>query len=230
MSKFTILHLIILLLILIGCVPNNVFYKKSRQAGIVQKNYLKLDTLRIVNYSFYNAKDYQSLTTEIHPFDINKDSIFDVFLSSVNQLELENVKIEAGRNYIDSLFYNTNRPFKTRNINTNQVLEMAGNKTSKFILVPFIHAYNNIAFTCYITSGGMAGNNGFYFITWLDLIVFIVKGEEIIYSRQIRYKSDQVWADTKSEIEAIPPLAAVKQEHWDELVRLAMEDYIKRLK
>jgi len=52
----------------------------------------------------------------------------------------------------------------------------------------------------------------------------------VIYSRHIRYKSDQVWADSEDEILAVPPLAAVKQEHWDELVRRAMKDYIKRLK
>lgn len=182
------------------------------------------------NYSLYNAKDYQSLTTEIKPMKINKDSILSIFHNSVGKLQLANIKVLSGSNYIDSSFYNTNLSFKIRNIKTDQILEMAGNHKGKIIMIPVISAYNNIAFTGFITSGGMTGDKGFYFITWLDLIVFFVKDVEIIYSRHIRYKSDQVWADTRQEIEAIPPLAAVRQEHWDKLVRLAMEDYMKRLK
>jgi hypothetical protein len=76
----------------------------------------------------------------------------------------------------------------------------------------------------------MAGSSGYNILTWLSLFVFVVDQNEIVYSRHIRYKSDQVWADTEEEILAVPPLAAVRQEHWDELVMLAMKDYIKRMK
>ena len=76
----------------------------------------------------------------------------------------------------------------------------------------------------------MAGNIGFHVVSFVNLIVYLVEDDKIIYSNQIRHTTERTWADTRAEAEALPPAPLVKQEHWDELVRLAMEDYNKRLK
>jgi len=216
------------LILSFGCAPNEVFHKQSRGKWISQKSYFCKDTLVLNNYSLYNSREELLLVPNNQPFQFNEDSISQVFIDSFKKLELANVEVNFSQNIIDSLIFK--RPIYIRNLDPSFIAELAGSTNGKTILIPLIYAYNRIAFTAYFTSGGGFGDNGWYFITYLDLIVFIVKSDKVIYSRHFSYKSDQVWADTRSEIEAVPPLAAVKQEHWDELVRLAMEDYIKRLK
>jgi hypothetical protein len=77
---------------------------------------------------------------------------------------------------------------------------------------------------------GMAYDNGFHLVSFVNIIVYLVKDSEILYSRQIRHSTERTWTNTLNEAEALPPAPLVKHEHLDELIRLAMEDYMKRLK
>jgi hypothetical protein len=109
-------------------------------------------------------------------------------------------------------------------------MDLAETSKESLTMIPIIIANNQYQFVSYFTSGGAFGSGGWNAITWVHLILYIFEDQEVIYSRHYRYKSNLVRADSREEILAVPPLAAVKQEHWDELVRLAMKDYIKRLK
>lgn len=77
---------------------------------------------------------------------------------------------------------------------------------------------------------GMADDNGFHLVSLVKLIVYLVKDSEILYSRKIRHSTERTWTNTLNEVEALPPVPLVKQEHLDGLIRLAMEDFMKRLK
>jgi hypothetical protein len=161
---------------------------------------------------------------------IDKDSVMKVVGKSFNKLEIPIVnKFHFGDNYIDSTFYK-NHVINIRHIDEGWIKEIAGDTKYKKVLVPFIYIFNGITFTGFISSGGVSGSSGFHLMTFLNLMVFIVEDEKIIYSSQALHTTERTWADSRAEAEALPPAPLVKQEHWDELVRLAMEDYIKRLK
>ncbi|MCH6198837.1 hypothetical protein MMU07_04565 [Aquiflexum sp. LQ15W] len=212
-----------------GCAPNDVYYKKSRGKWVTKKSYSLADTLVVKDYALYNSRAKVSLSPEKGPFEVDKDSLLTVLLSSFKRLGLENIKTEIGSNVIDSTLYRT-QGVRVRHFDDSYINKIAGDTHNCPALVLITYAHNQFAFTGFISSGGMAGSSGYTILTWLSLFVFVVDQNEIVYSRHILYKSDQVWADTEEEILAVPPLAAVRQEHWDELVRLAMKDYIKRMK
>jgi hypothetical protein len=183
----------------------------------------------VKDYALYNSRSKQSFSPEKGPFEVDEDSLFTVLVSSFKKLGLGNIKTESGSNIIDSVFYRI-QVVGLKHFEKSYINEIAGDTRKLPALVLITNAHNQYLFSGFISSGGMAGSSGYNILTWLSLFVFVVDEDEIVYSRHIRYKSDQVWADTEEEILAVPPLAAVRQEHWDELVRLAMKDYIKRMK
>ena len=161
---------------------------------------------------------------------IDTDSVMEIVGKSFYKFNIPiKYNFSIGNNNVDSAFYNI-KVVNIKDINKDWIKEIAGDTKGRLTLVPFIYIFNSISFTGYITSGGMAENNGFHLMTFLNLMVFIVKNDEIVYSSQALHTTERTWADTRAEAEALPPAPLVKQEHWDELVRLAMEDYIKRLK
>jgi hypothetical protein len=212
-----------------GCAPNDVFYKKNKARWVTKKSYNRADTLVVKDYALYNSRAKLSFSPDKGPFEVDKDSLFSVLVSSINKLGLKNLKMEIGRNIIDSASYRRDG-LSIRQFSESYINEIAGDTRDSPALVLITYAHHQYFFTGFISSGGMAGSSGYTTLTWLSLFVFLVDQNEIVYSRHINYKSDQIWADTEEEILAVPPLAAVKQEHWDELVRLAMKDYIKRMK
>jgi len=212
-----------------GCAPNDVFHKKSKGKWVTKKSYNQADTLVIKDYALYNSRGKISLFAEKSHFEVDKDSLLTVLLSSLKKLGLENIKMKKGSNIVDSTLY-LQEGVRIRHFDESYIYKIAGDTRNSPALVLITFAHNQFFFTGFISSGGMAGSSGYTILSWLSLFVFVVDQNEIVYSRHIRYKSDQVWADSEDEILAVPPLAAVKQEHWDELVRRAMKDYIKRMK
>jgi len=212
-----------------GCAPNDVFHKRSRGKWVTKESYSLADTLLVKDYALFNSRSKQSFSPEKGPFEVDEDSLFTVLVSSIKKLSLENIKIEMGNNIIDSTVYRI-QVVGIKHFDDSYIYEIAGDTRNSPALVLITNAHNQYLFSGFISSGGMAGSSGYAITTWLGLFVFVVDQNEIVYSRHIRYKSDQIWADSEDEILAVPPLAAVKQEHWDELVRRAMKDYIKRMK
>jgi len=161
---------------------------------------------------------------------IDEDSVMKIVGKSFKKLKIPFVNnFDFGENHIDSAFYK-NHVINIRHIDEGWIKEIAGNTKDKKVLVPFIYIFNGITFTGFIGSGGVSGSSGFHLMTFLNLMLFIVENEEIVYSSQVLHTTERTWADSREEAEALPPAPLVKQEHWDELLRLAMEDYIKRLK
>jgi len=228
MRKSFIYILISFWVLVSGC--NKEYRKLSRGKSIKQSSYPLSDSIHLENYILYNTIDHLSLIKNNKPMPINTDSVMKIVGESFNKLKIPNVNnYFIGDNHIDSVFYK-NQVIKIKNIDKDWIKNIAGDTKDKMILIPFIYIFNSITFTGYITSGGMAGNNGFHLMTFLNMMVFIVKNNEIVYSSQALHTTERTWADSRAEAEALPPAPLVKQEHWDELVRLAMEDYIKRLK
>jgi hypothetical protein len=220
---------LLVLSLLTACGKTDVFFRQGKFKRMTQRQY-KSEPLLLRNYAIYNSRTKLSFFAENEPFHVDKDSLGQAVFSVFDGLDIDSLKIVGGANLIDSTLYQHPFTFNLRRVNGSYLKELAGATDGVSVLVPLVYGYNRFSFAAFISSGGLAGSSGWYFISYLDLIVYIVKDDQVIYSRHIRYKSDQVWADTEEEILSVPPLAAVKQEHWDELVRLAMKDYIKRMK
>jgi hypothetical protein len=229
MGRYMVVLNLLALSLFTGCGKTDVFFRIGKIKRVTQNQYQD-DPLLLRNHAIYNSRMTLSFFAENKPFPLEKDSLRQLVFDVFKGLDIDSLKIVGGENIIDSTLYQHPFAFNLRRIKSTYLNELAGNTEGVSVLVPLVYGYNRISFTGFISSGGLAGSSGWYFISYLDLIVYIVKDQKVIYSRHIRYKSDQVWADSEDEILAVPPLAAVKQEHWDELVRQAMKDYIKRLK
>jgi len=122
---------------------------------------------------------------------IDTDSVMEVAGKSFAKLKIPfRNDFLLGKNYVDSAFYK-NQVIKIKDINEDWIKEIAGDTKGRLTLVPFIYIFNSISFTGYITSGGMAGNNGFHLMTFLNLMVFIVKNDEIVYSSQALHSTER---------------------------------------
>jgi hypothetical protein len=88
-----------------GCAPNDVFHKKSKGKWVTKKSYNQADTLVIKDYALYNSRGKISLFAEKSHFEVDKDSLLTVLLSSLKKLGLENIKIKKGSNIVDSTLY-----------------------------------------------------------------------------------------------------------------------------
>jgi hypothetical protein len=221
--------IVLLLAFSVSCTPNKHFFKKSRGKWVTKKSYNAQDVLVLNNYGIYNSINEELLIPNKEPFPVNKDSLLLVFDKSLNRIGLKNISIEYTNNIIDSALY-LQTAVRIRHFDEIYIDSLAESSPGKIKIVPVVYAHNQYTFAASFSSGGLFSSNGWFFVTYLSLFVFVIKEDEIIYSRQIQFASDQVWANSKNEILAVPPLAAVRQEHWDELVRLAMKDYIKRMK
>ncbi|MCH6198841.1 hypothetical protein MMU07_04585 [Aquiflexum sp. LQ15W] len=222
-----IVGMIILFSAITGC--HREFRNLNKSVSKTQKTYSATDSIFIANYVLYNTQDHLSFTLENKPIPIDEDSVMQVVWKSFEKLKLPIVSnFETGQNHIDSSFYE--RLIRIRKIDEEWINVVAGDSCKKLILVPVIYIMNKISFTGYISSGGMAGSSGYHVMSFVNLIVFIVKDDDVVYSQQVRHTSERTWANSREEAEAIPPAPLVTKEHWDKLVRLAMKDYIKRMK
>ncbi|MCC5929446.1 MAG: hypothetical protein JJU28_09395 [Cyclobacteriaceae bacterium] len=219
---------VIFLTIITGC--HREFSRLNKGHSKAEKFYSYSDSLVIKNYVLYNSQAHANLTHNSLPIPINEDSVMQVIWKSFDKLDLPIIsQLEKGKNHNDSTFYK-DYLIRIRKIDKEWIKEVAGESNDILVLVPVISILNKIGFTGFISSGGMAGSRGFIMNSFINLVVFIVHNNEVIYIRQIRHSSERTWADSRAEAEAIPPAPLVTQEHWDELVRLAMKDYIKRLR
>ncbi|EON76139.1 hypothetical protein ADIS_3267 [Lunatimonas lonarensis] len=222
------LCLLCLVPIVSGCVKD--YRKLSRGKSTVLKSYSPNDTLVVSDYIFYNTRTHLSFGAENEPMEMNSDSVMQILVASFKNLGAPiQDRLELGKNHIDSTFIKK-YVVRTRRVNSDWIKEVAGQSKGTYKLIPFLYILNRIAFTGYITSGGMSGSNGFYLVTYLNLIVYIVHENEIVYSSQALHTSELMRTDTRREAEALPSAIMITEENWQELARISMEDYFKRWK
>lgn len=228
-NKIIITSIVLTVLTMLnGC--HKEFSKLNKGFSTTEKFYSYPDSLTIKNYILFNSQAHANLSHNSKYIPINEDSVMQVIEKSFEKLDLPIFsQVREGKNHIDSAFYQ-DYLIRIRKIDEDWIKEVAGDSNGCVTLVPFISILNKIGFTGFISSGGITGGDGFIMNSFVNVIIFIVDNDEIIYSRQIRHSSERTLADSRAEAEALPPAPLVTQEVWDELVRLAMEDYLKRLK
>jgi hypothetical protein len=228
MDRSKLILMLVVVLIVTGC--HKEFRRTGRRSNLTLNTYSLKDSLLLKNYTLYSSQAHSSFSVNSKPVPVNDDSVINVIERSFQKVGLPLIsRVDQGKNHVDSMFY---RDFVIRiaKMDESWIKDIAGGQSENVVILPTVYLHNRITNTAFISSGGLAGSSGFHVVSFLNLIVFVVKDGQIIYSRQYMHTSERTWANSREEAEAIPPAPLVTQEHWDELVRLAMKDYIKRMK
>ena len=227
-------------LFLSGCYGQ--YKSKGKCCEIISKKYRLNEPILLKNYVIYNTMDFNNIvSSNSMMWQTDFDSLINVFGSALNKLKLPVInKSYLGDNFTE--FYHIEKPplrfikfdddwiVSVVNLGDTQILSKML-PDSSLILLPVVYLYNTVNFTGFMSSGGVAGDNGFFVHTYFYTMVYMIKNEQIVYKKFIRYKSEksQNFNTRQEAVEnAFAPM--IKQEHWDEIVRLVMNDYVKRLK
>lgn len=198
----------------------NHWYRVSNKRNhIIQTNYNKNDTILLNDYIICNNLRGVWGNESI---PINQDSVLNIFVSALEKLSLQ-FMISEGHGICDTSFF-ANPYLKFKKMDHKRILELAKRDESNIVLVPIIYLDNTFLKNIYYTSTGIPDGGGFNKSTALRIGIFLFEGNNIIYFKSMHYFSDGIKVSDKKS-----PVRNLDQEHWDRLVRLVMNDYIKRL-
>ena len=196
------------------------YRKTNRRHHLVQSNYS--DSIYIENviicantFNFFLRDEYKVL---------NRDSTFNVFLSSFEKLPIK-VKVNRGNFYCDKSFIPKYR-LRYRNFSLPMLKTLIKEQNSP-VLIPLI-SYNYIARrNNFITStGGIGGDGGFIKNVHIELAILIFFNQELVYFSSRFYSTEAVIVNRYYESIDF----SIKQENIDTLVQLTMKDYLERMK
>lgn len=223
-------HLLVIILasFLISCKGLNSFYTHDRFQREIRSSYER-DTLYLSDYFICSHQRQMTLfNAEYQDRLAEPDSILGIFQDKINNLGLITVK-NRGKDLSDSNLCHREQ------VKMKHIINHKGNSLGlvkikdNTVILPFFQITDLYRFTGYMTSGLVAGDDGFMNFTSVSLIVFIIKNGEVIYSDHRRYASKRTMANSLEEVRAIPPAYQIREEHIEELVRRAMKRYVKRL-
>jgi hypothetical protein len=190
----------------------------------VKEHYSSKDTLYIGNILL--CSHYQKgLFTEMMNEPINQDSIFNIFLSSLEKLSLP-IKLEDNITFYCDSSLNKHKVLKIGNIDSNLIYSLVKYEPDKVSLIPYLRIFirdQNIFTISPFTGfhgGGIPERDSF-----VGMVIFLVKNEEIIYSRMWVFTARTVDIDAGEE-----PENTIEQKHWDKLVYKVMRNYKRRLR
>jgi len=229
MKKLFIFLSLFLMLFFNNCMPKRYKITSTHRTEVVKNNYSINDSLFLSNLIFCNNRGYRSLWMEDIKMQavVETDTFFDIFYKSISNLNLPLI-VKEPINHCDTIL-DYIFPLKVEKIDVNRINEILSQSTTdrnKLIIFPIIHIDNITQRAVFVSSIGMPGGGYYMRDILLKLAIYIIKNNEIIYLKSARY--GPVSSETATPEEE-PPLK-LKQKHWDNLVALAMRDYIKRMK
>lgn len=191
----------------------------------VHGSYSQLDTLYFGDYILCNSQDYSenegfTLSARKRVTPINQDSVVSIFRRSLARLNMNTAFDSVIENHCDMEFHR-NHPVRIRRIDEKRIIEIAKLSGQKTVLVPFFRIYQR---TSVIIRGSPAMSHSIRKVSFLTLILMIVRDDQIIYRKGYWYSVGET-VEEKTD-----PYPEIEQIHWDNLVRLAMEDYMERMK
>ena len=215
-------------LLLFGCINFNFYSEFQPKYSIIQESYKNTDSSFVIgNYFFCYKNDRYS---RVYETDFNtEDSLMNIIKISLQKKNLRVIS-EKGINLITNEFCSAGKRFNGKNLQ-NHIDSLLLNtsffnndKTHYVILYIFLNDY------CEMTNF----HSGNVYINHFGAAVMInvVKNRNIIYSKH--YTGGGV-SDNKTRVtDDWPncperPDVFYEQAHWDTLVSLAIEDYMKRL-
>ena len=219
----TILIFLILCLI-VGCKLSKTYIPDQKRFYILDETYYNKDTLFIENYILYGVEHTKTLHSSWRKVDTNSDSLIQIFRNSINQIQ------EINTVFNDSLINKKNEDFylnprlEYKKIDKEDIILLASKDTNTVSLIPvFLTSFGEVR----DPSLGAGEYTYPELICHLSLAVFIVKKNQIIYYKKMRYVEivHRKYHPYDYEDFHIP----IAQEHWDGLIRVVMKEYIERL-
>jgi len=208
---------IFLLLTLFFSCKNHWYRVSNKKNHITNGNYDRNDTLLLKDYIVCNNLRGVWGNESVL---INQDSILEIFVSSLEKLDLV-VANRGGKGVCDTSFF-SNPNLKYKNLNYDFISEIGLSEESEIVLVPVIYLDNTFLKSTYFTSTGIRGGGGYNKSTALRIGIFLFKESNVIYFKSMHFFSDGVHVSDRSH-----PIRNVNQEHWDKLVELIMWDYMR---
>ena len=198
----------------------NPRYMKKREV-IVRESYFD-DRIYINGFLFYDdvVNSWEIIQSWSH--HMNADSVFGLFRASLCKLQ-KNVIVEEGNlNIIDSSFHrNWTKRFDSEH--TARIISLSKDK-NRLQLVPLLKMTHGSRSGMYFASSGAVGGSRYLLRNDLDLIVYILRNDSIVYSRAAFFLGEEYPAYDLKDIQH-----TLTQQDWDELVALVMKDYVDRL-
>jgi len=190
---------------------------------VVYQDYYCEDSLVLKDFIYYD----DVLNKWGNPIDwcheMNGDSVFQVFLTSFNKLNLSVSTYEGCKNRFDDKFRREfEKPFEEELI--ANIKGLTKDSTQAF-LIPMIKISNYNGNGMYFTGSGAVGGSRYLLQNILYLAVYVIKANEILYTRSAVFLDKSYPAYDVIEIEH-----TLSESDWDELVALVMKDYVDRLK
>lgn len=216
--RFYFSNLIILFLIT-GC-SKTPFFEKNRKYHKTKKKY-NVEILHIDHYvmqSIFSPGTIIENTVE----DLNEDSVFNIFSSSLSNLDLSITYNGTLDNIADKKFHD-NPYMKYKKIDINRILTMCNGKRDQLIMFPIISYINFYSKPFSISGSSNIVTFEKIYNTSLSISIFLIKNEEIIYFKSMFIKESHYMN------EEITEHYRFSKDRWDELVRLVMLDYMERL-
>ena len=208
--------------LLVSC---STYRKTGALRWKVRGSFSQMDTLYFGDFILCNSQDYSenegftfSARKRITP--INQDSVVRIFKSSFARLNLNTALDSVFENHCDMDFHR-NHPVRIWKIDERRIIEIAQLGEHKTVLVPFFRITQRMDV---IVRGSPATSSSIHKVSFLTLIIMIVRDDKIIYRKGYWYSVGE------NVEERTDPYPAIEQIHWDNMVRLAMEDYMERLK
>ena len=214
-------------LLLLGCVNYNFYVELQSKYSIVQEEYNRIDSSFVISNYFLCYKNHRYYTVFETNFN-TEDSILNMVKLSLQEIGI-NVVREKGSNFIRSEFCVIGQKLNSQNLQIyiDSLLE----NTSFFndnihYIIPYIYLEEHCQKTNFPTGNVYVYNFG------ATIMINVIKNKQIVYSK---YFGGGWVTDNKTRVTddwpncPDPPEVFYEQTHWDTLVGLAMEDYMKRL-
>lgn len=210
---------LVLLFVMASSCSYNKNFIGQKHYSVVQESYQPNDTIYLKDFTVYSTSMYRDYRLKV---EHHGDSLFNVFKSGINKLNLNLRNVEGGRNYAQLSFF-SDAHLSYQKINRSLIFKSASQFPDKTIIFPVILNYHRL-FKDFDRSSHHFPKFGYY----LTLAVFIVKNKEVLYFKQTRHFVLVNHRDHPFKFEDfhIP----IPQEKWDELVKEVMHEYIERLK
>lgn len=218
-------------LLLLACITSSClirFRYKNNPTGwseLSDLSGLGSDTVFVKNY--FLCKRYTDGFFDLagKQAEIDEDSAMSFFRAAMEKQPIHIVFEAEGKSYCESSLA-SNRRLNQEGIDLavirewGQVQDDGKLRMVPIILIEFLFRNHVFGTPAGFDGGGMIRDIG------LKIQPFVFKGEELIFTKGMVYISD---TELLQYLDDEAPVTTLEQKHWDELVRLIMKPYVKRL-
>lgn len=216
-------YILVIISSALSCKLSHSYIPDEERFYTFVESYSSLDTLNIENFIMYGSADMGGLHDPWRKVDLNSDSLIQIFKKSISHIKGINLHFnDSLKNKKNSSHY-ANPSLQYKKIDKEAIISLASKDNNSTSLIPVIQ----FAFNASRWSGSGQFDTYPTLICHFNIAIFIVKNQDIIYSKQMRYveKVDGEFYPYIFEDFYIP----IPQLHWDGLVREVMKEYIERM-